>query len=116
MATPQIDVSKVAYPGLVIPTGGEWIATPGVDLLRFRGKTVSVRNRGSNPVDAEVQVSAVSRTASNGEWETIDTATFAALAPGAVKSLATTDAYPHWRLRLKSAAGTVCDVYFVGGA
>jgi hypothetical protein len=113
--TAMLDVAKVGSPGLVVPVGGAWAVTPVADLLGFRSKVVSVRNRGSNPLTAaELQVSAVSADAADADWETIDDTAFATLAAGELKSLAFTDAHAHWRLR--SGLGTVVDVYLLGGA
>lgn len=104
-----------------IPPGPATVGTSAtvvigpVNLLRYNTKTFTIKNLGPAAFNSGVvQATRVERADAPGtpstndsDWETIDSAAFATLAAGAIKSFQVTgDARKWWRVTATVAAAT----------
>jgi hypothetical protein len=114
----QSDVLRTGFPGAVLPAN-TWVSIDaGYDLTRFRHKLLSVKNAGANVIsDGAVQGTVVSPAKRvETDWLDVDATIFSNLAAGATKTSQvpeTGNIYPYYRLRLRSAGGSVADVSVV---
>jgi hypothetical protein len=114
----QTDVLRTGFPGAVLPADVWVTVDAGYDLTRFRHKLLTVKNAGANLIgDCVVQGTTVPpSTRVESDWLEVDTSVFANLAAGATTTWTvpkTANIYPYYRLRLRSAGGSVADVSVV---